>query len=179
MGLSESGHSLGGPFLCARHVPNCPGGLMAGTSTGLRVLVVDDHADTLTSTRLLLACGGHDVHEASCGEIAIKKASTVEPQLMLVDLAMPGIDGYTVARRLREQPEFATTPLVAVSGYGDAERLRQSLEAGFDDHLVKPVTPRRLLDLLNRVRIAVATSRRLIEISDEDVRRTIERGRPS
>ena len=57
---------------------------------------------------------------------------------------------------------------------GDAERLRQSLEAGFDDHLTKPVTPRRLLDLLNRVRIAVATSRRLIEISDDHVRRTIE-----
>ena len=152
---------------------------MVGTSTGLRVLVVDDHADTLASTRLLLTCGGHDVHEANCGEIAIRKASAVKPQLMLVDLAMPGVDGYTVARRLREQSEFATTPLVAVSGYGDADRLRQSLEAGFDDHLVKPVTPRRLLDLLNRVRIAVATARRLIEISDDDVRRTIERDLPA
>lgn len=140
---------------------------MVGTSTGLRVLVVDDHADTLASTRLLLGCWGHDVHEASCGEIAITKASTVKPQLMLIDLAMPEVDGYTVARRLREQPEFATTPLVAVSGYGDTEHLRQSLEAGFDDHLVKPVTPRRLLDLLDRVRIAVATSLRLIDISDD------------
>jgi CheY-like chemotaxis protein len=145
---------------------------MTGTSTGLRILVVDDHADTLAATRLLLACGGHDVHEANCGEIAIKKAPTIEPQLMLVDLAMPGVDGYAVARRLREQPEFANTPLVAVSGFDDADRLRQSLEAGFDDHLVKPVTPRRLLDLLNRVRVAVATSRRLIEISEADVRRT-------
>ncbi|HJT33074.1 MAG TPA: response regulator [Pirellulales bacterium] len=122
----------------------------------LRVLVVDDHQDTIDSLAILLRCWGHEVHVAREGEAALKQALSVKPQLMLVDLAMPGMDGLQLARRLRIQPDFSKTPLIAVTGLSDQFHRRQAAEAGFDDFIVKPYSAAELLEVLARVQLSVA-----------------------
>jgi two-component system CheB/CheR fusion protein len=108
--------------------------------------------------RLLLKHWGHEVHVANDGGLAIEQAPFVKPDLMLVDLGMPKVDGLAVARRLRSQPMLADMPLVALTGYADLPHRQQALDAGFDECLIKPLPADDLLALLDRVRTRIVAS---------------------
>jgi two-component system CheB/CheR fusion protein len=114
----------------------------------VRLLVVDDHPDiVLTLSRMLQMCG-FEVTTAYDGPTALKIAAEFRPRFVLLDLGLRTMDGYEVARRLRAEAGFESTTLIAVTGYGSEEAQMRSREAGFASHLVKPVNPRVLLDLL-------------------------------
>jgi DNA-binding response OmpR family regulator len=91
---------------------------------------------------------GHEVRTASDGELAVEVAKAFQPEAILLDIGLPGIDGYEVARRLRDIPETHNALLLAVTGYGTPEDQRASQNAGFDYPLVKPVDPGSILGLL-------------------------------
>lgn len=122
----------------------------------LRVLVVDDDRDTVDSLAMLLRCWGHEVHVAQDGVGALAQATAFHPQLMLVDLAMPGMHGLELAKRLRSLPELSKTPLVAVTGLGDQRHRQQAIDAGFDDFLTKPYGLSELLQVLARALVSAA-----------------------
>jgi CheY-like chemotaxis protein len=113
------------------------------------VLVVEDEVDTGDSLCMLLRLYGHDVRLARSGPTAVAVAAEFRPSLVLMDLGLPGMDGYEVARRLRANPDLAGTTLCALSGYtpseADRERPRQ---AGFAHHFIKPVGVETLLGVL-------------------------------
>jgi CheY-like chemotaxis protein len=104
-----------------------------------RVLVVDDNVDAARSLGMLLEQMGHDVQVAHDGFAALEAARSNRPEIVLLDISMPGVDGLGVVRRLRQDPRFHKVPFVAVTGHGSEEDRRLSREAGFDEHLVKPV----------------------------------------
>ncbi len=114
-----------------------------------RVLVVEDNVDAAESLRILLQLNGHEVAVAHDGPAALGAAGSFRPELILCDLGLPGgMTGYDVARALRQSPETAATPLVALSGYGREEDRQRAREAGFDLHLTKPVDLARLRQIL-------------------------------
>lgn len=125
-------------------------GSAAGPSpSGLRLLVVDDNVDAATSLAMLLRLQGHSVQVSHDGVSALQMASSCCPHMVFLDLGMPGMDGFEVARRLRRQPGLGSMKLVALTGWGQtADRLRTA-EAGFDHHLVKPLETKALEGLLN------------------------------
>jgi len=112
----------------------------------MRVLVVDDNADALTSLQSMLSLDGHDVLAAVDGEAGLAALVGERPDAAVVDIGLPLLDGYGVAKRARA----AGYPgrLIALSGYGQGGDVRRALAAGFDAHLVKPVVPRQLQALL-------------------------------
>jgi PAS domain S-box-containing protein len=125
---------------------------------GLRVLVVDDNVDAARALGRLLELLGHQVAVAHDGPGALTAAATVRPELVLLDLGLPGMDGYAVAARLKEAGHRPTA-LVALTGYGQAEHHQRSSDAGFDHHLVKPVDfamLRRITADVQRARAAPA-----------------------
>jgi len=128
--------------------PRREGGARLPTLGGRRVLVVDDNLDTAESSSLLLEIEGYDVRVAHNGPKAIEIARVFAPDIVLLDIGLPGMDGYAVARALRAAPELARCRLIAVSGYGQAEDRHRSREAGFDRHLVKPVEADVLREVL-------------------------------
>jgi CheY-like chemotaxis protein len=113
-----------------------------------RVLVVDDNVDAAESMGRLLTLSGQDVSIAHDGSAAIQKAREHRPELVLLDIGMPEMDGYEVCRRLREEPITQQATVVAVTGWGQEEDRQRSLRAGFDHHLVKPVDLGTLMNLL-------------------------------
>jgi PAS domain S-box-containing protein len=114
-----------------------------------RVLVVDDNVDSAESMAVLLRLDGHEVRLAHDGEAALEEARVFRPDVMFLDLSLPKMDGYEVARRLRQEPEMSGMTLVAMTGYGHAEERRRTREAGFHAHLVKPVDFDLLRNLLS------------------------------
>jgi CheY-like chemotaxis protein len=112
-----------------------------------RVLVVDDNVDAAQSLAMLLAIDGHAVECAFAPADALARAPAWRPDVVLLDIGLPGMDGYELAKRLRALPALAHTRIVAVTGYGQEADRTRSRDAGFDDHLVKPVE----IDVLNRV----------------------------
>ena len=116
-----------------------------------RVLVVEDNADAAESMRMLLEAIGHEVWVVCDGALALEEARRTRPDVILLDIGLPGMDGYQLAAALRAMPETSGAHLIAVSGYGqDKDRMR-SREAGFDLHLVKPVDPAKLSEAIGRV----------------------------
>jgi len=113
-----------------------------------RVLAVDDNEDTVEMLAALLALDGHEVRMAHSGPEALAVAAAFRPEAVVLDLGLPGLDGYEVARRLRQDGTCPDAVLIAASGYGQEEDLQRSREAGFDHHLLKPVDPRRLREIL-------------------------------
>jgi two-component system, chemotaxis family, CheB/CheR fusion protein len=113
-----------------------------------RVLVVDDNADIAESTALILRLAGYTVKKALSGQEALELASSFEPSVVLLDIGMPGLDGYAVARRLRDEPALKNALLIAVTGYGTSADRSRAKAAGFDRLLVKPVDPGALQRLL-------------------------------
>ena len=102
------------------------------------ILLVDDNRDAADSLHLLLKQMGAEVRVARDGPEALEAFELCRPRLVLLDIGMPGMDGYEVARRLRALPSGASTSLVALTGWGQDEDRRRTREAGFDHHLVKP-----------------------------------------
>ena len=109
-----------------------------------RVLVVDDNQDAADTLALLLGMSGHEVRTAHDGAMAVQLASAFRPDVILMDLGMPKMDGYEAARRIRATPHGAEPFLVALTGWGDDADRRRTREAGFDRHVVKPVDPDEL-----------------------------------
>jgi PAS domain S-box-containing protein len=124
----------------------------------VRVLIVEDNIDAAEALGLLLEVAGVEARIAHDGREALEVARQQPFPLILVDIGLPGMDGYEVARRLRELPECATTLLVALTGYGRSEDRQKALEAGFAVHLVKPVELELLEPLLARVESAAQNS---------------------
>ncbi|MGH8011512.1 MAG: ATP-binding protein, partial [Candidatus Binataceae bacterium] len=113
-----------------------------------RVLIVDDSADTTASAAELFADFGHDVRIASSGSEALEMAAQYRPDVILLDIGLPGMNGYEVADRLRQDARFKDVLMIAISGYGQESDRQRSLAAGFDEHLVKPVDLEKLEELL-------------------------------
>jgi CheY-like chemotaxis protein len=114
-----------------------------------KVLVVDDNRDTAMSCARLLKGMGHEVQTAFDGLAAIEAARSFKPQAILLDIGLPGMNGFEVAKTLRDEG-FANEVIVAVSGYGQPEDRERSRQAGFDDHLVKPVHQDALVIVLQQ-----------------------------
>jgi PAS domain S-box-containing protein len=115
------------------------GGAAAARPPARHVLVVDDNQDSAESLGTLLKLLGHEVRTAHDGPSALETAREFRPEVVLLDIGMPGMNGYDVARRMRTMPEVRDALLVAQTGWGQDDDRRQSKEAGFNDHLVKPV----------------------------------------
>lgn len=105
----------------------------------IRALIVDDNVDAAVTLSLLLQLGGHTTTLAHDGPEALKVAAEFKPDIVLLDLGLPGMDGYEVARRLRRMPELGRPVLAAVTGWGGPEDRARTKQAGFDEHLTKPV----------------------------------------
>jgi signal transduction histidine kinase/CheY-like chemotaxis protein len=121
-----------------------------------RLLVVDDNVDAAESLRMLLSLEGHELRIAHDGLAALRVAEEFQPEVVLLDIGLPRMDGYEVARRLRQRPEMDKVLLIALTGYGQDEDRRRSHEAGFNAHLIKPFD-------LNALRIALAHSGSLVD----------------
>jgi two-component system CheB/CheR fusion protein len=117
-------------------------------STNRRILVVEDNADAADSLAVLLRVCGHDVRTVHDGAAALEAAEAFRPEVVLLDIGLPRMDGYQVARRLREQSGTKTALLVAVTGYGQEEDRRRAAAAGFDAYMTKPADPIGLERLL-------------------------------
>jgi CheY-like chemotaxis protein len=113
-----------------------------------RILVADDNRDAATSLALLLQLNGNETHTAHDGQAAVEAAAKWKPDVALLDIGMPKLNGHDAARRIREQPWGKAMVLVALTGWGQEEDLRRSRESGFDGHMVKPVDLDALVTLL-------------------------------
>jgi CheY-like chemotaxis protein len=122
----------------------------AKTGRGRSILVADDNADALETMAALLEMEGHAVHRAPDGEQALKVADAARPQVAVLDIGMPSLNGYEVARRIRAESWGRDIRLIALTGWGQAEDVERAHAAGFDHHVTKPVD----LDALNRLVIA-------------------------
>ena len=122
-----------------------------------RVLIVDDNADSAQSMAMLARSWGHDVATARDGADALELAESFRPDTALVDIGLPGMDGYELARRLRQSPRQRQLHLVAMTGYGRAEDRKAALTVGFDVHLVKPTNIDELQQLIANGRVTSNT----------------------
>ena len=118
-----------------------------------RILLIEDNPVGARTMHMLLARLGHEVEVAHSGPEGIEKARRFRPEVVLCDIGLPGMDGYAVARAIREEPGLVGVCLLAITGYGQLEDQRRSLAAGFDMHLTKPVDLKRLPELLNQSRL--------------------------
>jgi CheY-like chemotaxis protein len=113
-----------------------------------RVLLVDDNQDLTFTMSMLLKKAGHEVRVASDGPASLELAASWHPEIMLIDIGLPGLNGYEVAKRVRDHVALQDSILIAMTGYGQAEDRQRSHEAGFDHHLVKPADISALQSLL-------------------------------
>jgi signal transduction histidine kinase len=118
-------------------------------TAGRRILVVDDNTDAANSLTMLLRIMGHEVHVAHNGQSGLDLATEIRPDVVLLDIGMPELNGYEVARRIRQEPWGNLITLVALTGWGQDEDRRKADEAGFDVHMVKPIEPAALDRLLS------------------------------
>ncbi len=121
-----------------------------GAVAGRRLLIVDDNRDAADSLALLLGLEGHEVRVAYAGRPAIEVAHEFKPELAILDLGLPDLSGYDVARLLRQDPALARIELIALTGWGQEEHRKRALEAGFDHHVTKPVDLDQLARLLGK-----------------------------
>ena len=118
----------------------------------LRILVVDDNVDTVLSFSMLLRASGHEVRTAHDGPKAIQIAAECVPDVILLDIGLPGLNGYEVAKQIRKQPALKNVVLVALTGYGQESDRQASMDAGFNHHLIKPAR----LELVRKILANVA-----------------------
>ena len=164
VGVSSEGLGRGSTFrvelplaAAATSAETAPGGL-AQAQRG-RVLVVEDNPDGLATLVELIAARGHAVQGAADGPQALRLVERWKPQLVLLDIGMPLMDGYAVARRLRADPSCSEVRIVALTGWGTQQDREKTAAAGFDDHITKPVDPDRLLSLIDGWMESAATAR--------------------
>src|SRR5207244_9865854 len=115
-----------------------------------RVLVVDDNVDAALTLAEAVRLDGHDVRVSHDGDAALKDAAAFAPEVVLLDIGLPGMDGYEVVGRLRRLPQLERTLMVALTGFGQQSDRVRALAAGFDEHLVKPVDLDTVHGLLRR-----------------------------
>lgn len=115
-----------------------------------RVLIADDNEDATESLSMLLELAGHEVQVAHDGRSALSRAEAFQPEFAVLDIGMPHLNGYDVARRVREQPWGANIRLIALTGWGSNIDRQRTLEAGFDHHLTKPIDPDELQEIIAR-----------------------------
>jgi CheY-like chemotaxis protein len=132
----------------------------AAPAGGSRILIVDDNLDAAESIALFLQLEGHEVKSARDVMTALASVPVFAPQVVLLDIGLPVLDGYEVARRMRKMPATRDALIVAVSGYGQPEDKQRSKEAGFDHHFVKPTDPQELVDLIARWQRDAGAARR-------------------
>jgi CheY-like chemotaxis protein len=113
-----------------------------------RILVVDDNVDVVETTTMLLSLSGHQVRSAKDGLQALHVATEFRPDVVLLDIGLPLMDGYEVARRLRQTPQTAGALLIALTGYGQQGDRQRGKDAGFDGHMLKPVDPHALARMI-------------------------------
>ena len=116
----------------------------------VRVLIVDDNRDVATTLSKLLQRRHFAVEIVTDAKQALEVFRQFSPDIALLDIAMPEVNGYELARRIRGQPDFEALPIIAISGYGDREHLALSAEAGIDEHLLKPVSMATLEEAIGR-----------------------------
>jgi CheY-like chemotaxis protein len=142
------------PRLAQQQVPPPPPPAAApvreGPASALRVLLADDNVDFAESLAVVLRNEGHEVRVAHDGNAALQLAREAMPEVGLFDIGMPGLDGYQLAAALRREPGGADCLLVAITGWGQEADRQRAREAGFDEHLVKPVDVDQLLAMLAR-----------------------------
>jgi CheY-like chemotaxis protein len=117
-------------------------------SASLRILIVDDNKDAAVSMGMLLRILGHDIRIAGDGVEAVRLAGEFRPAVVLLDIGLPRLNGYEAAEQIRDQPWGERMVLIATTGWGQEEARRRSKEAGFDHHLVKPVDPEAVIQVL-------------------------------
>jgi len=119
-------------------------------SPGREILIVEDNADARETLKMLLEMMGHKVHIASDGESGVAVAERVKPEIMLVDIGLPRMDGYEVARHIRAANGWPSRPLlIAVTGYGQESDRQRAIAAGFDLHMAKPIEPNQLMEVID------------------------------
>ncbi|MGI8835896.1 MAG: ATP-binding protein [Pyrinomonadaceae bacterium] len=137
------------PALSSAGEPIAPIEIAQRSGQTSRVLVVDDNVDAADMLVMMLQMFGHEVKAAYSGQAALETAVEYQPEVVLLDIGLPEMNGYEVAQRLRQQPQTRNMKLIALTGYGQDSDRKLSQEAGFDHHLVKPVEPQKLQDLLD------------------------------
>jgi signal transduction histidine kinase len=125
-------------------VPSAPAASLSQEVYGRRVLVVDDNVDAAESTAAYLRLEGHEVKTVTDGNEALASVRVFAPHVIVLDIGLPGLDGYAVARQLRERGDTSHALLIAVTGYGQKDDRQRAVEAGFDYHFVKPTDPRQI-----------------------------------
>ena len=113
-----------------------------------RVLLIEDNADAREMLRMMLELAGHVVYDAPDGDRGLELLNVMRPDVGIIDIGLPRMDGYQVARRIREEPHGRGMLLVALTGYGSPDDVKRSAEHGFDHHLVKPVDPEQIARLI-------------------------------
>ena len=121
----------------------------AASNGTCRILIVDDNVDANESLSLLLQTEGHDVRSAQDGQTALRLAREFKPQMVLLDLSLPNMDGYEIMRRLRADAGAHQPFVAALTGYGHAEERQRTTDAGFDHHFVKPVDFDELIAMIS------------------------------
>lgn len=117
--------------------------------TKQRVLIVEDNQDAGKMYRILIEFYGHEVLLAESSPVGLEMSKSARPDVALVDIGLPGMDGYEIARRFRAEPDSDRVYLVALTGYGSSKHVDRTRRAGFDLHLLKPVDPLELKSLLD------------------------------
>ena len=125
-------------------------GQLPAAAVARRILVVDDNVDVVETTTMLLSLSGHQVRSAKDGLQALHVATEFRPDVVLLDIGLPLMDGYEVARRLRQTPQTAGALLIALTGYGQQGDRQRGRDAGFDGHMLKPVDPHALAKMIER-----------------------------
>jgi signal transduction histidine kinase/ActR/RegA family two-component response regulator len=138
------------PAVAAPVPPATPAVPGEGGGERLTILLVEDNADSRDMLAHMLRLKGHEVHEAADGVTGVAETLRLTPDVAIIDIGLPGLSGYDVARQIRADPRGDGISLIALTGYGQQEDRRRALEAGFDTHLVKPVDPARLAAVLVR-----------------------------
>jgi CheY-like chemotaxis protein len=123
---------------------------------GRRILVVDDNTDAAETTAAFLRLEGHEVKTVNDGHQALSSVKVFDPHVIVLDIGLPGLDGYAVARELRSRGDTSHTLLIAMTGYGQREDRIRAAEAGFDYHFTKPADPRQIQDAIEQGRRAVS-----------------------
>jgi len=167
--VHSGGPGLGSEFEVRLPLPFREGAVLHNSNAGVservgplprrRVLIVDDNRDNASSLGLLLEALGQEVDTAHDGPTALELTRKLHPEVVLLDIGLPGMDGYEVARQCRRDSELDQLILVAMTGYGKEEDRRRSQEAGFNAHFVKPVSLDDLGLLLRQTGIKVSPSR--------------------
>jgi CheY-like chemotaxis protein len=119
------------------------------------VLVIEDNRDAREMFRVMLELAGHEVLEAEEGVSGLELLKATRPDIAVIDVGLPGLNGYEIARRFRAEPDADGVMLVALTGYGTPEARERSRQAGFDHHLIKPVDPDTLRELMRPAEMAV------------------------